>query len=121
MTASLMNLPEAYARLVEMIVDRTGASHDLLHVHAGVALLLVASILTRRSLATPIPFLCVCAVELANEVVDRMMHGSWRVRDTGMDILNTLFWPAVLMLFMRYGLPTRSNAPDNPIRWRRLP
>lgn len=111
-----MDLPALYHELIIMIGDRTGASDNLLHVHAGMTVMLLARVLTRRSLATPVPFLCVCAAELANEVADRLTFGSWRLRDTTFDVLNTLFWPAVLMLSLRVWEPRgrRSIPRDGP-------
>jgi hypothetical protein len=91
-----------YQSLVTAIGDGTGASDSLLHVHAGLAILFLARLITRRSLATPIPFLVVVAAEAANELMDRLTYGSWRVEDTSLDILNTLFWPFVLMIGLRW-------------------
>lgn len=96
-----MNVPEIYHRFVMWIGDGTGAPDSLLHVHAGMAVLLTARLITRRSLATPVPFLVVCLAEMANEVLDRVHSGSWMWRDTSLDILNTLFWPFVLMIGLR--------------------
>lgn len=96
-----MNLAEFYESITFAIQDETGASDSLLHVHAGMAVLLIARILTGRSLATPIPFLVVVVAALANEIVDRIAHGMWRPRDTAFDIINTLFWPLVLMIGLR--------------------
>lgn len=96
-----MNPAQAYADLIRSIGDGTGASDSLLHVHAGMAVLLIARIVTRRSLATPVPFLVVCVAELCNELLDRMSHGAWRWHDTAFDALNTLFWPFVLMVGLR--------------------
>ena len=96
-----MGIADLYQRIVLWIGDGTGASDALLHVHAGMAVLLLARVVTRRSLATPIPFAVVCLAELANEVLDRVSHGSWFWPDTGLDIVNTLFWPLVLMLGLR--------------------
>ena len=79
----------------------TGRRTRLLHVHAGIAVLLVARLVTRRSLATPVPFAVVCLAELANEIADWMSHGSWRWHDTGLDVVNTLFWPFVLLVGLR--------------------
>lgn len=97
-----MNIAQLYSSITISIGDGTGASDALLHVHAGLAVLFLARIVTRRSLATPIPFLVVCAAELGNEVMDRLSHGSWRLQDTGLDVLNTLFWPFVLMIGLRF-------------------
>lgn len=97
-----MDLPNLYHDLIVWIGDGTGASDSLLHVHAGLAVLFLARIVTRRSLATPVPFLVVCAAELANEVLDRLAFGAWRWEDTIPDVVNTLFWPFVLMVGLRW-------------------
>ena len=96
-----MNLAQRYHDIILAIGDGTGASDSLLHVHAGMALLLLARLITGKSLATPIPFLIVCLAELFNEIMDRLSFGSWRVMDTSLDVLNTLFWPFVLMIGLR--------------------
>jgi len=96
-----MKLAGAYAQFIQCIGDGTGAPDSLLHVHAGMAILLAARLITGRSLATPIPFAIVCAAELGNEVLDRINHGSWQWTDTSLDVVNTLFWPLVLMIGLR--------------------
>lgn len=73
----------------------------LAHVHGGMAVLLLARLITRRSLATPVPLACVIALQLINECIDRYNHGSWRWPDTVGDSLNTLFWPMVLFVGLR--------------------
>ena len=97
-----MDFAHFYHRLVLWIGDGTGASDSLLHVHAGLVILFLARLVTRRSLATPVPFLVVCAAELANEVLDRFAYGAWRWEDTALDVVNTLFWPFVLMVGLRW-------------------
>ncbi len=96
-----MDIANTYEGIIKWIGDGTGASDALLHVHAGMAVLLAARLITGRSLATPVPFLIVCLAELANEVLDRMSHGSWLWWDTGLDVVNTLVWPFVLMVGLR--------------------
>lgn len=96
-----MNLAELYESITLSISEETGASDSLLHVHAGMAVLLIARIISGRSLATPVPFLAVCVFALGNEVLDRINHGAWRWLDTGLDLLNTIFWPFVLMIGLR--------------------
>jgi hypothetical protein len=96
-----MDFAGAYERFIQWVGDGTGAPDSLLHVHAGMAVLLVARLITGRSLATPLPFAIVCAAELTNEVLDRINHGSWLWADTSLDIVNTLFWPLVLMIGLR--------------------
>lgn len=96
-----MKIPELYESITQLLSDETGASDSLLHVHAGMAVLLVARVATGRSLATPIPFLVVLVAAIANEIMDRLTYGSWRWWDTSLDLLNTLFWPLVLMIGLR--------------------
>lgn len=96
-----MKFASAYEQFIRWIGDGTGAPDSLLHVHAGMAVLLIARLVTRRSLATPVPFAIVCLAEFANEVMDRINHGTWLWSDTSLDIVNTLFWPFVLMIGLR--------------------
>ena len=97
-----MHFAASYQELINAIGDGTGASDSLLHVHAGLAVLFLARLVTRRSLATPIPVLVVVLAEAANEIMDRLTYGSWRLADTSLDIVNTLFWPFVLMVGLRW-------------------
>jgi hypothetical protein len=97
-----MHFAALYQELISAIGDGTGASDSLLHVHAGLAVLFLARLITRRSLATPVPFLAVVVAEVANEIMDRLTYGSWRLEDTGLDLVNTLFWPFVLMVGLKW-------------------
>ena len=96
------SLIEFYRPLSGNLSLSTGASDSLLHVHGGMIVLFLARIVTRRSLATWTPFLCVLAAALAKEGADRLAHGSWRMPDSAFDILNTIFWPLVLMIGLRW-------------------
>jgi hypothetical protein len=100
-TELVVKFAKHYEHFTWAVGDRTGATDTLVHVHAGMALLLLARVVTGRSLATPVPFLVVCACELVNEVLDRISSGSWNWPDTSMDVVNTLFWPLVLMVGLR--------------------
>lgn len=96
-----MDLPGLYAALIQWIGDGTGLSDTILHIHAGMAVLLVARVATRRSLGTLVPWSVVALAELANEVLDRLHYGSWRWADTLPDIVNTMLWPSVICLAVR--------------------
>ena len=96
-----MDLISLYESITLSLGQETGASDSLLHVHAGMAVLLLTRIVSGRSLATPIPFLIVCLFAVGNEILDRMNHGLWRWPDTLGDVLNTIFWPLVLMVGLR--------------------
>ena len=86
---------------VNWVGDGTGMPDTILHIHAGMAVLLVARLVTGRSLGTLIPLSFVVAAEAANEILDRLSFGSWRVADTVSDIGHTLFWPTVICLAVR--------------------
>ena len=42
------------------------------------------------------------AAEIGNEIMDRLSYGGWRLQDTAFDFANTLFWPFVLMVGLRW-------------------
>ena len=93
---------EFYRPLSGEIGAMTGASDSLAHVHGGMLILFIARLLTRRSLATWTPFLFVLTAALAKEGADRIAHGAWRIPDATFDIINTIFWPFVLMVGLRW-------------------
>lgn len=95
-----MNPAKLYTDFIQWIGDGTGAPDTILHIHAGMAILLLARVVTGRSLATPLPLACVYLAEAANEVLDRFGHGAW-MPDTLSDIVNTVFWPTVLFVGLR--------------------
>lgn len=94
-------IPATYHRFIDWIGDGTGLPDTILHIHAGMAVLMVARVLTRRSLGSFIPLSVVALAEAFNEVMDRLNFGSWRWPDTTSDVLNTLFWPTVICLGIR--------------------
>ncbi len=96
-----MDIPARYAELINQIGDGTGMADSLLHVHAGMAVLLATRVITGRRLSTPLPLAMVALAELVNEVLDRIHWGSWRWSDTSSDIINTLFWPTMLFVGLR--------------------
>nr|WP_302054153.1 hypothetical protein [Sphingomonas tagetis] len=87
-----------YATFKEALANYSGFADTVLHIHAGLLILLVARLVTRRSMGTFVPLLAVLGVELANETIDRINHGSWRWHDMLSDIGYTLFWPLVLSI-----------------------
>ena len=89
-------IPKIYHQWIDWIGDGTGLPDTILHIHAGMALLMIARLITRRSFGTFIPWTVVAAGEAFNEVMDRLNYGSWRWDDTLLDIANTMFWPTVI-------------------------
>jgi len=90
-----------YVRFVDWIAKETGFEDQLLHVHAGLLVLLLARIVTRRPLSSPIPLACVAAAELINEIFDRLHKGRW-MPDTTSDVINTLLWPVLIFALLRF-------------------
>lgn len=80
-------------------------SHAVLHIHLGLALFLLSSWLFRRSPGSLLPWLFVVALELANEISDFLRYyvsgWPWTATNTIEDIVNTLFWPTVLLIIFR--------------------
>lgn len=95
-----MDIPGIYHSWIEWIGDGTGLPDAILHIHAGLAILLIVRLLSRRSLATFIPFGVVVLAEFGNELLDYLHYG-FRIDDTLADIGNTLFWPFVISLAVR--------------------
>lgn len=96
-----MRIPEIYHHFIDWIGDGTGLPDTILHIHAGMAVLLVSRVITGRSLGTFIPLSIVILAEMFNEIMDRLNFGSWRWPDTVSDVINTLFWPVVICLAVR--------------------
>ncbi len=94
-------IPATYHKFIEWIGDGTGLPDAILHIHAGLAVLMLARLITGRSLGSFVPWSLVVLAEAFNEVMDRLNFGSWRWEDTTADILNTLFWPTVICLGIR--------------------
>ena len=95
-----MGFAAQYVDVVTWVAGSTGYPDPILHIHGGMAVLLLTRIITRRSLATPWPMLIVIVAALAKEVAD--CHAYGRVKtDTIADILQTVFWPAVLFIGLR--------------------
>lgn len=83
-----------------------GISHDSMHVIAGVVLQLLFAAGLRRTLASPLPFAMVLAIELANEWNDyRVEHWpslAMQMGEAAKDIGLTMALPALLLLLARF-------------------
>ncbi|MCF8709713.1 hypothetical protein [Rhizorhapis sp. SPR117] len=83
-----------------------GLSADAIHIHVGVALLLLFAWVTRRPLHDWRPWLMVFVVELANEIIDMnqkagSIENNWIA--SRHDLLNTMFIPTLLVLYYHVG------------------
>ncbi|PAX09746.1 hypothetical protein CKY28_00065 [Sphingomonas lenta] len=94
----------------------TGQPDDLLHIHAGMAVFMVARLATGRSFGSFIPFAFAVAAELVNELLDYLHGQGWTASGSAVDLVNTLFWPAVISAGVRWRPMIRRDrpAPDRP-------
>ncbi len=88
----------AYHDLIEAIRSATGVSSPMLHVHFGMASFLLAQLLLGSRRGSLAALLIVLEIELMNEVMNRLFHGSWRWSDTIQDIVLTLLWPTAFVV-----------------------
>lgn len=88
------------------IVAIVGLSKDALHVYVGLSVFFIAALLLRKPLRSPIPWLAVLLAALAGEAVDAIDDirslGHWRMAASAHDIVNTIFWPSVVLLLARF-------------------
>lgn len=84
----------------------THLQQDALHIYAAVLIQFAVAIVLRRSLASTIPWLCMIALLLINELFDLSEPGKpielWQVLGGVHDIWNTIALPTVLLLAARF-------------------
>lgn len=87
----------------------THLSKDALHVYSSVLIQLGSAFVLRRSLRSPLPWLCVLAAILLNEGYDLLEpHKAieeWQIIGGSKDFLNTMLMPSLLML-AAWAIPT---------------
>lgn len=105
MFAQSLDLIAGYAGIIAWIGKSTHISDTVLHIHAGMAILLAIRVISGKSLASFVPFAFVVAAQLGNEFMDRLYHGSWRWPDTIDDMIATLFWPFLISTVVRLRSP----------------
>jgi hypothetical protein len=88
------------------VIAAFGLSKDALHIHVGLAVFIIAALVLRKPWRSVVPWLAVLAVACAGELLDAVDNlrsiGHWLWRASLHDLLNTLFWPTVLLLLARY-------------------
>ncbi len=104
-----------YHRVIEWIGHSTGLPDTILHIHAGMAILILVGLITGRSLGSFVPLAWTIFAELGNEVMDRLYFGAWRWPDTTSDLINTLLWPLVISVAVcaraRLTVPAQGTLP----------
>jgi len=88
------------------LVSLTSLSKDALHIYVGMGLYLGACWLVRRSRHKWIPMLVVLIAAALGEILDARGDlaslGHWRWGASAHDFINTLFWPTVVALLLRW-------------------
>ena len=87
------------------IISAAGLPKDALHIYVGLAVFLSVAVILRRPLRSLLPWFAVVAVACAGELLDRRDDlatlGRWRWDASLHDVVNTLFWPTVLLILAR--------------------
>lgn len=97
-----MDLITSYYELTEAVKAFTGLSNPVLHIHAGMGIYLLSQFLLGSRRASWMALSIVLEVELFNEVMNYLYHGSWRWADTSQDIVVTMFWPSMCVAVSKY-------------------
>ena len=92
----------AYAQFTQDIVNCTGMSRPMLHMHAGMAIYLVSQVMLGTRRGSLLAISMVLFVELLNELLNFLHKGRVYWSDTTQDILLTLFWPVMIYAVSRY-------------------
>ncbi len=105
-----------YNSLKTEVSELLGFSKDALHVHIGLAIFFGVALVFRRSLASWAPWLTLLAFELANELMDtfHLHEGAFgfQMGDSLKDILNTMFWPTILLIAVRWQGRAQRSSPS---------
>ena len=104
-----MSLPQLYNDAAIRLGEVTGMGEDVLHIHAGMAILVLARLALRRSLGSFAPFAIVALAQAGNEVMDALAYG-FEPAEAAIDTLNTLLWPFAISLGVRLRPPARVPA-----------
>ncbi|NML96177.1 hypothetical protein [Novosphingobium olei] len=91
-----MNFVTAIHFAKDSIAQNLGVSHQVLHIHAGLAIYIAAQLALGTRRASLAALCVVFGAEFANELVDFLFHGQLLVSDTIQDIVATVFWPLVI-------------------------
>lgn len=106
-----------YTHLKDLISQYTGLERDALHIHVALFLYIVAALLFRRSPRSPLPWLIVFGVELANEAHDCWRNwgapASWVLGESVKDLWNTMLWPTALLIAGRFTPWVLTRAQDD--------
>lgn len=90
------------------ILGAAGLSKDALHIYVGLLVYVFVAVVFVKSIKSVWPWIAAALVAVAGECLDMRddieSYGHWRYWASGHNILNTLFWPTVLLLLAKLGV-----------------
>lgn len=94
---------EKYAAFKTSLASEFGASQELLHMHAGLAIFFTVALVFRQRMRSWLPIALVYIFAIGNEAIDAIGSGEFNPKDSEpfFDVLNTVFWPTLLFLLAR--------------------
>lgn len=88
------------------IVGAVGLPKDALHIYVGMMVFLGVVVVLRKPLRSLLPWCAVLLAACLGEVLDMRDDiaslGYWRWSASVHDIINTIFWPSVLLILARF-------------------
>jgi hypothetical protein len=96
-----MELSILLHNLKESLIAALGVTHEMMHVHVGLAIYLVVQLAQGTRRGSMFALNVVVAAEVLNELVDGLAKG-WFLRDTLSDALLTLAWPVAITGVSQY-------------------
>ena len=95
-----------WIELKDYLSQITNLHEDALHIYAAMLIQMAAALVLRRSLANPLPWLCVLMAEIINEAFDLAEPGKaiepWQIAGGTKDLWNTMLLPSLLLLTARF-------------------
>jgi hypothetical protein len=85
-----------YTTLMDRVADLFGASHSLMHVHAGLAIYVGTQLMLQTRRASMTALNTVIAAAVGHEVLDYLGSANWDAVDTLQDIGLTVMWPVAI-------------------------
>ena len=98
--------PSTVQAAKQAAVEALGVSRDALHVYVGLSVFILTALILRQPLRAWWPWLAAVAVAVTGEGIDAFddirAMGRWRWIESVHDVVNTIFWPTIVMLVARY-------------------
>lgn len=97
-----MEVFTAYTSLMDQAAQWFGVPHSTMHVHAGLAVYVVAQVVVRTRRASMAALNTVIALAVLHEVLDFFGSPNWDWADTLQDIALTSMWPVAITVVGQY-------------------